>query len=407
MRRHRECDRDASRPRYEVADVFRSHGEAYRANHVLTSVQYKAMRAIESCRTAVLGGHVDQCLDCGYERPSYNSCCNRHCPKCQSLAQNKWLEKRMQRVLPVHYFHAVFTLPHVLLPLARLNPQLIYSLLLRCAGQTLVALGRDPKRLGALLGVTAVLHTWTRDLRLHPHAHCIVTGGGLAHDGLKWIDTKQNHLFPVKVLGRLFRGKFVAGLTGLLSRGELVLPHSADASTFLGSLKRPLFKKNWVVYVKRPFAGPELLFAYLGRYTHRVGISNHRLLNVTDDAVTINTRGDDTVTMTPQSFIERFLLHILPSGFTKIRHYGLMASSNAAKLELARRLLLELPSVSKPALPENRQNETDDDWRIRMLLLTGIDLRRCPACSGYCLVRRPLKTHYHPRAPPQRKELSP
>lgn len=271
------------RPRFEVADVFRAHGEVFRQSHVLTHAQHRAMRAIENCRTAVLGGHVDVCADCGDERPSYNSCRNRHCPKCQALAQAQWLERQRDRILPTGYFHVVFTLPSELRSLCLLNQRLVYGLLFEAASGTLLTLGRDPKRLGGLLGLTAVLHTWTRDLRFHPHVHCIVTGGALANDAQgapRWIDAGREYLFPVKVLSALFRGKLIAGLERIRREKELKLPRELVAPSAFDALVATLRRTRFVTYCKRPFAGPEQVFAYLGRYTHRVGLSNNRLLHV-------------------------------------------------------------------------------------------------------------------------------
>lgn len=383
-----------------MADILRAHGETYRARHALTEAQGKAMWALVACRTAELGGHVDVCPDCGFQRPAYNSCRNRHCPKCQALAQLEWLEKRKARILPVHYFHVVFTLPHVLGLLGLRNQKLFYDLIFRAASQTLLALGRDPDRLGAQLGLTAVLHTWARNLQFHAHLHCIVTGGGLTADGTRWVATSRRYLFPVKVLGKLFRGKLLAALGQAHHEGLLDLPEEFVTPEAFADLRRRLQQKDWVVYAKRPFAGPEQVFSYLGRYTHRVGISNQRLLEVTDDSVTIATRDGKKATMDPEEFIRRFLLHILPCGFVKIRHYGLMASSNVnTRLEIARRLLPPSPEPSHdPAQQE------PEDWRSMMLRLTGVDLTRCPVCGARLvslLVQPPPRRAYPPaRSPP-------
>ena len=383
---HEECSRGVvQQPRYEVGDIFREHGKAYRASHVLTPEQHRVMRDIETCRTAELGGHMDKCVDCGHKRPSYNSCRNRHCPKCQSLDQAKWLEGRKRHILPVYYFHVVFTLPGELRALALWNRREVFNILFGAASQTLLALGRDPKRLGAHIGFTAVLHTWTRDLRFHPHVHCIVTGGGLSLDETSWLDTGPKHLLPVNVMGRLFRGKFLHALQQAYEKGLLDLPDDLALPSAFARLRRQLFDKDWVVYAKRPFAGPEQVYTYLGRYTHRVGISNYRLIEVTDTAVTIATRRKQTATMGPEEFIRRFLLHLLAKRFVKIRHYGLMASSNVnTRLALARRLLAEQGRVF------NRAYEPIDDWRALFERLTGIDLRICPACGSKRLVRSPM-----------------
>ena len=363
-----------------MAQIFRARGEAFRRSHAVTGQQVKAMRAIERCRTEALGGHVDVCHSCGHMAISYNSCRNRHCPKCQSLSQAKWIEERMLRILPTNYFHVVFTLPRSLAPIARSTPRAIYDLLFAASSKTLLALGRDPKRLGGQLGVTSVLHTWTRKLELHPHVHCIVTGGGLAEDGQRWIVArgKDRYLFPVKVLSALFRGKFIAGLERLFSSGELGDVTSADFEL----LKKRLYDHDWIVYAKKPFAGPEQVYRYLGRYTHRVGISNQRLREITDDAVTFVTRGDATVTLSHDDFLARFLLHVLPHGYVKIRHFGLMAASNAkTKLEDARRLL----GGSPPPVVDADSRSWEDFYER----LTGVDLRKCPACKT-ALVRYDL-----------------
>jgi len=289
-------------PALELADIVRDHGEDFVRAHVLTPEQHAVLRDIARCRTAALGGHVDVCLACGYERPSYNSCRNRHCPKCQSLAQARWIEGRMQRVLPTHAFHVVFTLPSDLRSIALENRQKVFNVLFASAAEALLELGRDPKWLGAELGITTVLHTWTRDLRFHPHVHCVVTGGGLSRDGERWVATRPGFLLPVRVLGALFRGKFLARLARLHDDGELRLAGPAaslaDPARFTG-LKDKLYRTRWVVYAKRPFGGPEQVFRYLGRYTHRVAISNRRLVSRDARGVTLRTHGEDTVTLAP------------------------------------------------------------------------------------------------------------
>jgi hypothetical protein len=374
------------RPRHEVADIFRAHGEVYRQTHVISPEQRAAMRAIEVCRTALLGGHVDVCNTCAFARPAYNSCRNRHCPKCQALTQAAWIDKRMEYVLPTHYFHVVFTMPHELGMLALRNRKAIFNLLFSAAARTLLELGQDEQRLGAQLGVTAVLHTWTRDLRFHPHVHCIVTGGGLAPQGDRWISSRQKYLFPVRVLSALFRGKFIDGLARAYERGELdlggVCAELANPDVF-GRLKDTLYRKGWVVYAKRPFAGPEQVFKYLGQYTHRVGISNHRLVSFDTRGVCFRTKNGKQVTVAPAEFIRRFLLHILPEGFVKVRHYGLLASSNVhTKLVEARRHL-EVNDKPPHASPSQQT------WQEQHLALTGVDLATCPRCSGP-MVSHPL-----------------
>jgi len=379
--------RASERPPLEVADIVRAYGETFASAHALTPDQHEVLRDIARCRTAVLGGHVDVCNACGYSKNSYNSCRNRHCPKCQSLAQARWLDQRMKHVLPAHYFHVVFTLPSELHGLAMYNRETVFNLLLACSAEALLELGRDPKRLGAELGITSVLHTWTRELLFHPHAHCIVTGGGLSLDEERWIHTRPDFLFHVRVLGALFRGKFLARLVQAYDKGELRLEgrvaHLADPRHF-ARLRDKLYRKRWVVYSKPPFGGPEQVFRYLGRYTHRVGLSNRRLVSLDDRGVTFRTRGDSTITVLPHEFLRRFVLHVLPKGFVKIRHYGLMAASNlATKLATARRLL----GVSNPAEPSPTQ--PPHDFCEALLALTGTDLRRCPRCGGP-MIRLPL-----------------
>lgn len=372
------CGDRQRRPALEIATVFRAHGESYRRSHALSVEQLRTMRAIERCRTAALGGHVDVCSSCSSAKPSYNSCRNRHCPKCQGLAQAKWLEGRKRRILPTHYFHVVFTLPSELRPLAKLNPRVVYGLLFEAASQTLLELGRDPERLGATLGVTGVLHTWSRTLAYHPHVHCIVTGGGLSLDRERWVATSPKFLFPLPVMSRLFRGKVLCGLRRALRRRELRLPDDLAEPSRFDALVDTLFDTDWVVYSKRPFGGPENVYAYLGRYTHRVGLSNHRLRAIDDEKVTFVGRHDTLVTLTPHEFIRRFLQHVLPADFVRLRHYGLLAPCNATTLlEVARGLLGQPP-------PEPVDNLT---WRERMFRLTGVDLRVCSRCHQHAVER--------------------
>ncbi len=383
---------DGGRPPVEVADVFRAHGETFRQRHALTPDQLQVMRAIETCRTALRGGHADVCPGCGYARPSYNSCRNRHCPKCQFLKQAQWVDERMARILPVRYFHVVFTVPAVLRPLGRRHPTELYDLLFDAVSRTLLQLGRDPRRLGAQLGFTAVLHTWTRSLEYHPHLHCIVTAGGLSSDGERWRKAGTGrYLFPVKVMGELFRGKFVAGLRRLQREGRLDVRDDVFAHLVDG-----LFRQPWVVYAKRPFGGPEHVYRYLGRYTHRIAISNQRLIAFDDKGVRFHTRGGCTLTLAPEEFIRRFLMHVLPHGFAKIRHYGLLAPCHVGdRLERARQLLA--PGVPKPAVAKQT-------WVDRLLALTGVDVTRCPRCGCY-LVTTALdlwQSGHHELAPPAR-----
>jgi hypothetical protein len=381
------------RPAVEIADIFRAHGKTYRQGHRLSGDQHKVMRDIEACRTEVLGGHVDVCNACGYTHASCNSCRNRHCPKCQSLAQARWIAGRTERVLPTHYFHVVFTLPASLRSLVRRNRDLLFDLLFASSGRTLLDLGQDPKRLGGQLGITSVLHTWTRELEFHPHVHCIVTGGGLAPSQDRWVPSRKKHLFPVQVLSPLFRGKFLDGLRKLYESGALVLGGPcaglADPATF-ARLLDTLYATDWVVYAKPTFAGPEQVFNYLGRYTHRVGISNQRLQAFDERGVRFATKAKKTITLPPAEFIGRFLQHVLPAGFVKIRHFGLHASGNAkTRLVTARDLLDKLrppaPDPSAPAAPNGAARK----WQDLLRALTGIDPDVCPQC-GCLLEHEPL-----------------
>jgi hypothetical protein len=363
-------------PRLEVADVFRRHGPVYRHSHVLSGQQRRAMRDIEACRTSVLGGHLDVCGACGHSSPSYNSCRNRHCPKCQSLRQAKWVAQREQRLLDTPYFHVVFTVPEELKPLALLNRERFFKALFQAVSRTLLTLANDERHLGAIIGITTVLHTWTRDLRFHPHVHCIVTGGGLAVGGKRWIPTRRGFLFPVRVLSRLFRGKLLGALARAIDVKALEL-----GDVDFPRLRRQLRSREWVVYSKRPFGGPEHVLRYLGRYTHRVGISNQRLLSVDEVGVRFRTRGEKNVYLQGGEFIRRFLQHVLPKGFFKIRHYGLLAPSNALRLRAAQALLARR-RPEPPAPPR--------DWRELLLRLTGIDLSKCPRCGAMQMRRDAL-----------------
>ena len=370
-----------ARPRYEVAEIFRSHGEAYRRCHRLSKVQHRAMRAIEQCRTAALGGHVEICDDCAHTRISYNSCRNRHCPKCQNLARAKWLDRQKALLLPVGYFHVVFTLPHELNPLVLQNHRILYTLLFQAASQTLQAFARDPKHLGAELGMTAVLHTWGQNLSQHVHIHCLVSAGGLSQDRKRWIPCRKGFLFPVRALSSVFRGKYLDLLQRAFQSGKLRLEGTLaklGAAGAFGDLLRTLRAQPWVVFAKRPFAGPEQVLGYLGRYTHRVAISNNRLVALDGDLVRFHWKdyadGDRVKTMElgAAEFIRRFLLHVLPAGFMRIRHFGLLANRHRQqKLSRCRDLL-------RSESPEQIPPETLDD---RMLRLTGVDIRRCPLCG--------------------------
>jgi hypothetical protein len=361
--------------------------------------QRKVMRAIVQCRTAVLGGHLDVCQDCGYSRPSYNSCRDRHCPKCQSLRQAQWLEQRRERLLPVPYFHVVFTVPEKLRAVCRRNDREMYNLLFSAASQTLLRLGQDPKWLGGRLAFTAVLHTWTRELHYHPHLHCIVAAGALAEDQTRWIPGSTRYLFPVAVLSALYRGLFLDGLNKLCERDQVRLD-----GRDLGPLLESLYSESWVVYVKRPFGGPEQVYRYLGRYTHRVGISNQRLISMDESGVCFGTKGGKRITVSAEEFIRRFLLHVLPQGFTKTRHYGLLASGKAQQGLARAQALLQAEredNTPRPPVQEPEAVQAEDTARLdeeietegeaeeegealaeRILRLCGIDLSRCPLCQG-------------------------
>jgi hypothetical protein len=370
----------------ELADIFRAFGESYRQAHPLPRAQLKVMRAIESCRTAALGGHLQQCDTCGYQQPAYNSCRNRHCPKCGSLAKAQWLEDRKADLLPVGYFHLVFTLPHELNPLMLVNKKLLCDILFKAVSQTLLEFGRT--HLGGSLGFICVLHTWDQRLRDHFHLHCLIPGGALSFDGSQWIAARRNFLFSVKALSLLFRGKFLALLEQAFVQLQFpgrtaALAEPAAFSDLVHSLRQ----KPWVVYAKRPFSSPERVLDYVGRYTHRVALSNNRILAVAESAegprVTFSYRdrkhGDcaRTMTLPADEFIRRFLLHVLPNGFMRIRHFGFLAN-RSRKLKLHRcRVLLNL----EPPSPAVRKSA-----RQLMLEVTGFDLPLCPACHLGTLV---------------------
>ena len=385
------------RPRFEVADVVRAHGDDYRRKHHPSAAQERVLRHIAECRTAVLGGHLEQCDSCGHQRISYNSCRDRHCPKCQNAARAEWITERLERLLPVPYFHVVFTIPDDLNPLALRNRKLVFDILFAAASQTLLTIARDQKHLGAQIGFTAVLHTWGQNLLLPPHLHCVVTGGGLCADGTNWICAREKYLLPVKVLAKLLRGKFLAALDRAYRDGKLDLAGTAaelsDPETWR-RFKDGLYKKDWIVYAKAPFGGPEHVFRYLGRYTHRIAISNHRIVDFADGKVTFAWKdyADECkkklITLDGVEFLRRFLLHVLPGGFVRIRHYGLCASRNVnGKLETARRLLE--PST-EPSAPSKSQSESTDPppWWERFLEQTGIDVMACPACTTGRMARQ-------------------
>jgi hypothetical protein len=378
------------RPRFDIAEIVRRHRRELEAVEKLTPAQKRVLSAIERCRTAALGGHVEICRSCDHQHPAYNSCRNRHCPKCQALAQERWIRARSERVLPVPHFHVVFTLPGELRGLARYQPKAVFDTLFRAASSTLLELGRS--RLQAELGVTMVLHTWTRDLRFHPHVHCIVTAGGLSLEGERWLHSSKKYLFPVKVMGKLLRGKVLAELRRLYAQGVFEGYEDFADSKGFARLMRKLTKTDWVVYAKKPFRRAEHVLRYLGRYTHRVGIANSRLVHVAPERVTFRTKEGKTETLSPVEFLRRFVQHVLPAGFVKIRHYGLLAGVNVpGKLALARSLLEARKKPSLVQAPESASSEPVDlnDWAGALLALTGRDVRRCPKCGGE-MVRRAL-----------------
>jgi hypothetical protein len=366
----------AGRPRFDIADIVRRHRAALEAEQDLTVAQRRVLSAIELCRTAALGGHVEVCRSCGYEHYHYHSCRNRHCPKCQALSQEKWIAARSERLLPVPHFHAVFTLPSELRALAKYRPREIFGALFASASATLLELGRT--RLGARLGVTMVLHTWTRDLRLHPHVHAIVTAGGLARDGSRWKPSSTKYLFPVEMMGKLLRGKMVAALRRLQREGLFDgFDDFRDPEAFERLMAR-LASTSWVVYAKKPFREACHVVAYLGRYTHRVAISNSRLVEVTDETVTFRTKNGKAVTLPAIDFVRRFLQHVLPERLHKIRHYGLYSGTHARSggdLDKAR-ALLPTPST------EPTQPLTTTTWSALLRQLTGRDVSCCPVCGS-------------------------
>lgn len=385
----------------EVGDVFRSHGLAYRRTHQMPVSHLRAMRAIEICRTAALGGHVDRCDHCGRLLISYNSCRNRHCPKCQCLDKERWLDARKRDLLPVDYFHLVFSLPEPLRPVALRNPEVVYNILFKAAANTLRELTEDPKHLGAEVGFIAILHTWSQTLMDHPHLHCIITGGGLSPDGLRWIPSRNEFFLPVKVLSRLFRGKFLAYLKDAHEKGKLDFPGkiaSLKEKRALNDLLKELYAQEWVVYCKPPFGSAEMVMDYLGRYTHRVAISNDRLVNLEGDQVTFRYRDrndNDTIklmTLDASEFIRRFLLHILPDGFMKIRHYGILSNRNR-KTKLAS--CKELFGVD---CQDDKREKLS--WQDLLTRVTGQDPRICPYCGkGQMIMKEVLDPSAFPLPP--------
>ena len=367
------------RPPLEVADIFRQHGYDFRLMHTLLPEQRRVMRAIEQCRTASLGGHVEQCDACGHQRIAYNSCRNRHCPKCQSLAKARWLQARLAELLPVEYFHVVFTLPEQLAAVALQNKRVVYNLLFSATSETLRTIAADPRHLGADIGFLAVLHTWDQTLRHHPHLHCVVPGGGLSYEK-GWRSCRRGFFLPVHVLARLFRRLFLQGLEHAYEKGKLGF-HGTCAfltkSLAFDQLIKTLKAREWWVYAKRPFGGPAHVLSYLGLYTHRVAISNHRLLSLKNGMVTFSWRDRrhdqerSTMTIRAEEFIRRFLLHVLPRGFQRIRQFGLLANRRRGELARCRQLLGTTDQPIEPLC---------QDYKSLYQTVTGTSLLQCPAC---------------------------
>jgi hypothetical protein len=390
-----------SRPPLEVADIVRAAGEVFieRNRHWLRWKHVKVLRAIARCRTAALGGHLDECMRCGHRAPiSYNSCRDRHCPKCQTAARDRWIAARQKELLPTCYLHVVFTLPGRLAPVVLQNKKIIYDLLFRTSAATLLEVARDPRHLGAEIGFFSVLHTWSQKLTAHPHVHCVVPAGGLSPDRTRWIRSRDNYFLPKEVLGELFRGKFVGALKEAFQNGQLHfhgdLKLLAQTKIFAAWL-RPLHRQDWVVYLKRPFGGPAYVVHYLGRYTHRVAISNHRLVSFSDGQVTFRWRDSahhneqKLLTLSLDEFLRRFLLHILPKGFVRIRNFGFLANRKRAQLlPLCFHLLGATPQPQVASHPSDTNNSSPS-WR-------------CPKCGGPMkVIERFTAAELQLRSPPK------
>ena len=388
-----------SRPPLEVADIVRAAGAAFieRNRQWIRWKHVKVLLAIARCRTAALGGHVDECTLCGHRAISYNSCRDRHCPKCQIAAREQWIAARRRELLPTRYLHVVFTLPHRLAPLVLQNKKVLYALLFRTSAETLLEVARDPQHLGAEIGFFSVLHTWSQQLRLHPHVHCVVPAGGLSPDHTRWIRSPDHYFLPKKVLRKIFRGKFVAALQQAFQQGQLRfegdLKLLAQPKTFAAWL-RPLYRQAWVVYLKPPFGGPQYVLQYLGRYTHRVAISNHRLVSFIDGQVTFRWRDSahqnelKLLTLAVDEFLRRFLLHILPRGFVRIRNFGFLANCKRATLLP---LCFQLLGSAQPPQVQPHASSTED----------SPPLCRCPKCDGPMkIIERLTATEIQLRSPP-------
>jgi hypothetical protein len=388
----------------EVADIFRQHGPAYREANRLSRNDWRIMRAIEACRTSVLGGHKDKCDNCGHLEISYNSCRNRHCPKCQTLKKERWIEARGEDLLPIQYFHVVFTIPSELNHLVSMNRKVMYDLLFRSVSETLVELANDQKHLGARIGAIGILHTWGQNLMDHPHIHCIVTGGGLSSDGGRWVSCRKGFFIPVRVMSALFRGKFLDLLRKCFMSDDLVFPgsigHLKQAGDFEIFMRR-LYQKKGVVYCKPPFDGAKGVLKYLGRYTHRIALSNNRILTIRDGNVSFLWRdyADDnrkkTMTLKADEFIRRFLLHVLPSRYVRIRHFGLLANRNRNNaIAVCRKIL----GAGKTIAKEDSKQET---WQEQLIRICGIDVTLCPVCQKGRMSRIALLLPYRCNSPPE------
>jgi len=397
------------RTKPEVADIFCEYGEAYRHKFGTStnSQQWRTMHAIKVCRTAELGGHIDRCDLCGHEVISYNSCRNRHCPKCQSLAKAEWLEARISELLPVDYFHVVFTIPEVLNQITLQNRREVYDILFKAVAKTLLTIAADPKHLGANIGFMAILHTWGQNLLLHPHLHCVIPGGGLSQDERAWISCRKKFFLPVRVLSRLYRRFFVELLMKAFNQDRLKfygkISHLSNPESFSQLIKK-CFNSEWVVYAKPPFGGAEKVLDYLGRYTHRIAISNNRLLRVKDGKVSFSWRNYrqenkvQTMTLEAEEFIRRFLLHVLPSGFMRIRYFGFLSNRHRTeKLKRCRKLLHVHQTAVKSPIKSL-------DWKERYESLTGKPVDLCPFChKGHLIPIQNLSPLRFPltRPPPQ------
>jgi hypothetical protein len=391
-----------ARPVFELAGIFRQHGDRYRKARSLPLQQLRVMRAIEVCRTSALGGHAEKCGQCDYTRICYNSCRNRHCPKCQNTERAKWLESRQGELLPVEYFHVVFTVPEQIARIAFYNKEAVYGILFRSASETLLTVARDRKHLGAEIGFFGILHTWGQNLLHHPHVHFVVPGGGIG-PGLAWISCRPGFFLAVKVLSRLFRRLFLEALKSAYRNNELEffgeLESLTDNAAFLAYLNPPE-QSEWVVYAKKPFGGPQRVLDYLGRYTHRVALSNDRILDVSNGQVTFQWRDyrnkdkykSRTMTLSADEFIRRFLIHTLPPGFRRIRHFGFLSNRfRKEKLELCRKLLSNPVSELLPAPAQCRQVAA---------ALHSQPFHRCPGCHTGILIRMPLPAYLWPAKPP-------